>query len=664
LKRSSIILAVCWFSHTLIAQTAAIDSLKMIAENHPKDSIGLNTRLNLVFELTRINPQQALYFAHQAASAAQALGKENKLCGAYGYLVTLHQAEGRLDSAFHYLNLQQTLVARNHTNKKIALNFNQTAGLFYKNQGQYSKALPYALEALKLSPPKTESYAGQLLNVGNIFFYLGKYKESVDHHLQALTVFEELGSKRGISFCLQSLGGDFFKLKQWSTSKEYFSKSLSIKEELNDKRGMVNALSGIADVYKEQRQFDRAQELYDRAIRLAQELKLVLEEARCQHQVGLLHKQMKQPANALSSFTKAQKLARQAGDSTLSATVGSEIITLTLEEKKLEASLMTNLNTFIATGDRSSEALEYYRLSEYYYLNKHYDKAYEYLIKHVLLRDSLEGNAVILQLATLKEQYEGEKKEKEIELLKKDQELQALALSRERANKTIISIALISVVIISLLLVNRFRVMSRLKRQAELEKMRQNIARDLHDSIGSTLSSINIISQMALKDANGSTSHFQRIAQHSSSMMESMSDIVWSINPNNDSLRQVISKMKEFAAEILDPLDVMYTFSGEENLQNLTLDVSTRKNLFLIFKEAINNAAKYSSASTIKIHFKKENGSIWLSIQDNGKGFDVQENSSGNGLRNMQARAENVHGKLDLKSNRDGTEIMLSFPIT
>src|SRR5690606_20109520 len=146
----------------------------------------------------------------------------------------------------------------------------------------------------------------------------------------------------------------------------------------------------------------------------------------------------------------------------------------------------------------------------------------------------------------------------------------------------------------------------------------------LHDDIGSTLSSINIISQMALKEANGSTSHFQRIAQHSSRMMESMSDIVWSINPNNDSLEQVVSKMKEFAAEILDPLDIHYTFTGEENLQNIKLDVSTRKNLFLIFKEAINNAAKYSSAEAIKIHFKKENGSLSLSIRDNGNGFDIR----------------------------------------
>ncbi|HET9054354.1 MAG TPA: ATP-binding protein, partial [Cyclobacteriaceae bacterium] len=143
------------------------------------------------------------------------------------------------------------------------------------------------------------------------------------------------------------------------------------------------------------------------------------------------------------------------------------------------------------------------------------------------------------------------------------------------------------------------------------------------------------------------------------------SDIVWSINPGNDSLERVISKMKEFAAEILDPLDISYTFSGEENLQPIRLDVSTRKNLFLIFKEAVNNAAKYSGAGNIKIQFKKEPGRIAFCIDDNGKGFDTQTAFTGNGLRNMQARAKNIGGNLVIKSRAgSGTEIMLSFPLT
>lgn len=349
-------------------------------------------------------------------------------------------------------------------------------------------------------------------------------------------------------------------------------------------------------------------------------------------------------------------------------TISSTLVVLKFKaqnEKETESQLLANLGTHINLGDRGEEATGYSNLAQYYASTKKFDKAYYYLEKYKKIQDSLSGSSIILQIKELEAQFEKEKKEKEIALLKKDQELQKAELSRQRANTSIIIVALISVIVISFLLITRYRVLNRTRRLVEMERMRNTIARDLHDDIGSTLSSINIISQMALKDANGSSSHFQRIAQHSSSMMESMSDIVWSINPNNDSLEQVISKMKEFAAEILDPLDIAYTFSGEDNLQAITLDVSMRKNLFLIFKEAINNAAKYSSAEAININFEKKNDSLLLSIQDNGRGFDTQNGSSGNGLRNMKERAANLRGKLELKSSSGaGTKITLSLPLT
>ena len=136
--------------------------------------------------------------------------------------------------------------------------------------------------------------------------------------------------------------------------------------------------------------------------------------------------------------------------------------------------------------------------------------------------------------------------------------------------------------------------------------VRNNIARDLHDDIGSTLSSINIMSQLAIQEnarlSNGQENagtHLKKIANHSASMMEKMSDIVWSINPKNDSIEQVVIKMKEFAAEMLEPKNIDYSFEIEDSIMALKLDVQKRKNIFLIFKEAINNAAKYSEGNKL-----------------------------------------------------------------
>nr|HPH45630.1 triple tyrosine motif-containing protein [Chryseolinea sp.] len=197
------------------------------------------------------------------------------------------------------------------------------------------------------------------------------------------------------------------------------------------------------------------------------------------------------------------------------------------------------------------------------------------------------------------------------------------------------------------------------------EQIRSKVARDLHDDIGSTLSSINIISKLAMNESNGNTNHhLQRIGEHSARMMESMSDIVWSINPNNDSLEQMMVKMKEFAAEILEPKNITYTFEGEESLNGTSLDIQVRKNIFLIFKETINNTAKYSEANLVTIQLEVNANSLHLLIQDNGKGFDFKTVKPGNGLRNIRERAKGINALLDLKSSHLGTQIELNIPIT
>jgi signal transduction histidine kinase len=201
----------------------------------------------------------------------------------------------------------------------------------------------------------------------------------------------------------------------------------------------------------------------------------------------------------------------------------------------------------------------------------------------------------------------------------------------------------------------------------EIENMRNEIARDLHDDMGSTLSSIHIISQLALKEsqAEPSTKYFQRISENSAKMMESMSDMVWSINPDNDSLQKMLTKMKEFSAEILEPKNMGYQFQGEETLNGAVLDLASRKNVFLIFKESINNTAKYSEGSFVNIHFSQIANDLLLTISDNGKGFDHTKVHNGNGLKNMKARAQEINAQLNLESKLgQGTILKLKLALT
>jgi two-component system, NarL family, sensor histidine kinase UhpB len=650
------------------AQSKYIDSLQQIVALHKKDTIELNVLLLLSNEFSRRDLQKAKQYSLQAMSQADVKKETKWLTSAYGYLVTLYQQSGQIDSAHYFLDQAEALVRDNPNNVRVKFNFNQSAGLFYKNLGDYKKALPYVLENINIWKKEDENRAGQLLNLGNLYFNMGDFKNAANSHLKSLQLFEILKNLRGQSFCFQSLGNDFFSLNQYSKAEKYYERSLALKEQLGDKRGVLTTTISLGDVYKELNQNQKAEVNYKSALATARGMKLVVEEARILHQTGLLYKRMNNFELARENFNKSIVLSEQLGDSTTRAKTKSELIGLdVVEQNKIntETELLNSLNTVIRIGDRQQQSLEYLHLSDYYRLHKDYERALYYFREHKALSDSVEGNAVLLQLKELEEQYQNEKHTQEITLLKKNQELQALALSRERTNVALIAFALLSVLIISILIVNRYRVKNRANRMIEMERMRNTIARDLHDDIGSTLSSINIMSQLALNENGNAGHHLKKIATHSAQMMENMSDIVWSINPKNDLAEQMVFKMKEFAAEILEPAGINYSFQVADSVDTLKLDSEKRKNLFLIFKEAINNAAKYSDGTNVTINLFLQSSHLHLEVVDNGKGFNKEEAKQGNGLSNMKDRATAITGALQYNTEPGkGTRIQLAVPIT
>jgi signal transduction histidine kinase len=159
--------------------------------------------------------------------------------------------------------------------------------------------------------------------------------------------------------------------------------------------------------------------------------------------------------------------------------------------------------------------------------------------------------------------------------------------------------------------------------------------------------------------------YLQKIKDNSSRMMESMSDIVWAINPANDTFEKVIVRMKEFAAEILEPARINYYFSEEGSLDKAQLNLEQRKDIYMVFKEAVNNAVKYSHATEVNIVLQKKDDSLRMLIMDNGNGFDTAQGHSGNGLKNMQSRAREMNAVLRVDSIKGtGTTIILDVAIT
>lgn len=209
----------------------------------------------------------------------------------------------------------------------------------------------------------------------------------------------------------------------------------------------------------------------------------------------------------------------------------------------------------------------------------------------------------------------------------------------------------------------RYRVAQLLK----LERMRTRIAADLHDDIGANLTRISILSEVARQQANNGATPFsnslQSIADIARESVASMSDIVWAINPQRDSLLDLTRRLRQHAEEVLTPNDIALQFTAPV-VPDIKLDVNVRRDLYLIFKEAVNNAARHAACAHVSIELRVEQAQLTLLIRDDGRGFDTTAASEGNGLLSMQRRAKALGGVFSLDSHASaGTRLELTIPL-
>ena len=255
---------------------------------------------------------------------------------------------------------------------------------------------------------------------------------------------------------------------------------------------------------------------------------------------------------------------------------------------------------------------------------------------------------------------EADKKQEQLLVLNKEKTIQSLDLKKQTQAKNYFIAGLALFAILSFFVYRNYRTRQKLK----LQTLRNKIASDLHDDIGSTLSSISIFSQMAQENSNEVKPMMQTIGDSSRKMLDAMADIVWTINPENDQFEKIILRMRSFAYELLGARQINFRFVADNNIANINLSMAARRNLYLIFKEATNNMVKYAEASKAMFSIKGEQGKLVMLINDNGKGFDSNKETQGNGLKNMRKRASEMGAVLMIDSMPgNGTTIKLEMAV-
>jgi len=198
-----------------------------------------------------------------------------------------------------------------------------------------------------------------------------------------------------------------------------------------------------------------------------------------------------------------------------------------------------------------------------------------------------------------------------------------------------------------------------------VQRIRNNIASDLHDEVSATLSSISYFAQAIKSDSvtKDKNRFVDLIANSAGDAKEKISDIVWAINPEHDDWQGFLSKCRRFASDLLESKEIEYSLKIDEYIPG-KLDMQFRQHLWLIFKEMVTNAVRHSDAKNLDVILKNEQGTLKLVVQDDGQGMDVDKVKKGNGLVNIQKRVDQIKGEISLKTSEGfGTRWILKVPL-
>jgi len=509
-------------------------------------------------------------------------------------------------------------------------------GVFYWQKADYSKSLEHSFKALKMNEELGSKYrmAGNLSNIGIIYDKQGDYPKALEYFFRSLKIQEELGNKPGIASALANIGIIYKEQFDYQKALEYYNGALKLGEEIGDKGLIASNLHNIANVYSKQDDYPQALEYYLKSLKIREEIGSKKGIASSHGVIGALYIKTGKFKEAEVNLKKAIAMAGALG------------IKKELRDFENSLSELYDITAQLAVKNKQfALAAENYKLSLIHYKNS------------VAIQDTLFNIEKSKEITRNEMNYEFNKKEAATKAEHDKQIAVAdVEIKKQKLIKNFFIGGLVLLLLLSYFIYNNFRTASKLK----LQNIRNKIASDLHDDVGSTLNSISVYSEVAKQKSPAVVDELEQIGDASRKIIEVMSDIVWTINPKNDTFENIISRMGTLVYNLLKAKNIEHTFQADESLNETKLPLESRRNFYLIFKEALNNLVKYSQATRASITLKNENGFIKLVIRDNGIGFDVAESSKGNGMLNMKARAKEMKARLNIESEKgNGTKVEL-----
>ena len=522
-------------------------------------------------------------------------------------------------------------------------------GAVHKARGDHGKAVDLFTRALHMQEAlrNERGIATGRANLGSTLNEQGEYSSALIHFREALKIAEHLNDQHMVGKDLEEIGSCLELLNDTASAMVHYTKSLRVREAIEDRHGTVNVNNRIANLLLEQGQAEQAMKVFQSTAKLAREEELpwglgyaLVGQSKCLLVTGRNSEALTAAQQATAAAVESDDLSlrRDAADVTQQA-----LRSLGRWKEALDAyTTMIALNDSIMREDNQRAVLR---------------NEYAYTYQKQAIADSLES-------ATEKQQ----------ERLRSDRRE---ADERSRRNVALSVAALVAVLALSIW--QRARILRRTnakilsaqekllesERAREASEVRTRIARDVHDQLGSDLTKLVMLSTEAKAIAQEDmaalpviANDIERIAGEAN---RSLGDIVWAIDPHHDSLAGLTDRVRTHCERMLKWSKVEHTVDCVHEGPDRTLDPATKRDIYLIMREALNNAIKYAKARHIHVRFHTDTHHIAMLVADDGKGLDTLL-SGGNGLANMRHRAERIGARFDLDGSK-GTSVRLDLQL-
>ena len=577
------------------------------------------------------------------------------------------------DKALGLLKKAEKKALESNDDELVALTLNNRA-IIIRINGKFLESKKLSISVLNKAKEELTK-ASIYNNIGACNRSLGLYKESINYYLKALKIYEVKKDIKRQATVDNNIGLVFGSLEQFDKAKIYHKKSMQLFTQINDKKGLSESYNNLAIVLANQDSLAQSMVYFRKSLKIEEALKDRKGIAESLNNVGSVHYYLGVSDSALYYFEKSAEIERQlknfSGASESYNNIAEAYLSMkqfSKAKKFIDSAYVLSQKTKVV--DVTLDVLENYKI--YYESIGDFAQANKKITEFYKLKDSVKEVAKIKDINELETKYQTVKKEKLI--AEKEAE-------NKRKSTWIIVISILSFfsILVGFLIYRQQKLknkqqeqefqlksaIAQIETQNQLQEQRLAISRDLHDNIGAQLTFV-ISSVDNLKYGNQISdsrvvNQLTKISDFTKSTIIELRDTIWAMNNNEfsfDDLRSRIFNFIEKAKSAKE--DVQFKFNVDNQLSDTRFTSLVGINVYRVIQEAINNAIKYSDAKNITVEVEKMNNQIEITIQDDGKGFDLETADLGNGIQNMKKRIEDVGGTFELVSAQNtGTKIKI-----